>query len=489
MSEQPLSMEQLETKAFEEVVNLLTKLPTPDETAYDIEKNTVRIFNDSEFSTNYHDIDIEESLSDVRHKMYNNLHSQANWILWNLPLGTVMTLTEHNNTLEKGQSVFDLNNSGRCIDLVGTGKTEAVDLGKMGMEDCIKGFFWRKVDLRMGAFELWDYKMQDTKKNEMGARQIIFLGEWAPDTVHALWNWNMTDRVSSARWNSLVDRQTVTLFEHIDGGGSRYENIKGWGKHKEERDFHNLDFGDKVSSFRWHSITPIKEEVKPIIILPDHSRSTIVTGDKSGTNDGAQILPSKVTIMQSKTREVTVETSDTTAGSVSAELKTTTKAGVEGVATMEVEWTLAVQHSWSHTATTNTKTAKTDAISIEEGFNVSPHCTYTARLEVRVGKLENKLYKTTATRWYKQPVVGSTKDGHLYKRDEPVYVNVSGSLHFTTHLDYHEKEIPKSIVNQAIDQGQKVGNGVVDKGQEKAGELKGKGQKMFGKLTDTGIPG
>lgn len=482
MSDQPLSMEQLETKVFGEITNLLTKLPRPDKPADDIESNTVRIFNDSEFSTNYHDIDIDDFLGDVRHKMYNNVHNQANWILWNLPLGTVMTMTEHNTPLEKGQAVFDLNNCGRCIDLVGTGKTEAVDLGKMGMADCIKAFFWRKVDLKMGAFELWDYKMQDTKENEMGARQIIFLGEWAPGTVHPLWNWNMTDKVSSARWNSLIDRQTVTLFEHIDGGGNRYENIKGWGKHKEEKDFHNLDFGDKVSSFKWHSINPVKEKVEPIKITPDQSNTSIEQGVESGTNDSDQVQQGKVTIGKTKTREVTVESTDTTASSVAASLKTTTKAGVEGVSTMEVEWSLAVEHSWSHSGTTANKTTTTDAIIIEQGFNISPHRTYTAKLEVRVGRLENKLYKTTATRWYEQNVAGSTKDGKLYKRIEPVYINVTGSLHFTTHLELHETPIPKSIVNQAIDQGQKVGNNIVDKSQEKAGELKGKGQKLFGDL-------
>lgn len=142
------------------------------------------------------------------------MQDAATWVAFNLPVGVVMTLIDNNTPVESGHLVWELRNCGRCIDLVGTGQTEAVDLTQCNMNDCVSSFFWRKVDLAQGAIELFD------DVNFQGNRSTLFLGEWPMGTAVSLENWWLRGRVSSVRWHMLDDRQTVALFSNTDGTGA-----------------------------------------------------------------------------------------------------------------------------------------------------------------------------------------------------------------------------------------------------------------------------
>jgi hypothetical protein len=61
-----------------------------------------------------------------------------------------MTLMDNVQPVPATGTVADLSGCGPCIDLIGTGKTEAVDLGAVNMNDGISSFFWRTVDLNLG---------------------------------------------------------------------------------------------------------------------------------------------------------------------------------------------------------------------------------------------------------------------------------------------------------------------------------------------------
>jgi hypothetical protein len=484
MSEQTMTMAEAEQKLLAEQVARLTKLPSP-ETPPELEPDTVRFFGDDNFGPNHFSLNIGDYTMDQRHRLYRDGQNKITWVSWNLPLGTVMTMTEFDKTLKASQIVADLADCGRCVDLVGTGKTEVVDLVTLDMNDCFKGFFWREVDLRLGAVEIFDATKEGLKGNKKWARQTIFLSEWAPGVVHGIGSWLMNDKISSARWNSLVDRQTVTLFEHADGSGDQYNNIKGWGTVKEEPDFHRLDHGDKFSSFSWKAINPVKEKIDPIILTPDHSNGFTLTSDQSGNNGGKQVLPVKLTITKANTEEITVETTDTTATSVGATLETTAKAGVEGGASYEVKWALSVEHSWGHTDNKSTKKTETTALSLEQTVNISPERSFEAHLIVRIGKVAEKLYKVKATRWYNQHLTGCVKDGKLYKRDETVILNISGSLHCKVSTEVKEGKLPKSMLDATIDKGQDLANSAVDKGQSVG---KDAGKAAHNLLHKVGIP-
>jgi hypothetical protein len=88
-------------------------------------------------------------------------------------------MTEYTPNLERGQPVADVRHCGKCVDLVGTDKEESVDLEPLHMADCLEGFFFREVDLKIGAFELWDHRKQDMSSQdyELGVHQTIFLSE------------------------------------------------------------------------------------------------------------------------------------------------------------------------------------------------------------------------------------------------------------------------------------------------------------------------
>lgn len=56
-----------------------------------------------------------------------------------LPSGTVVTLTA--NHVASYTNVADLAGVGQVVDLIGTGRTQAVDLVQSGCDDCISSFF------------------------------------------------------------------------------------------------------------------------------------------------------------------------------------------------------------------------------------------------------------------------------------------------------------------------------------------------------------
>jgi hypothetical protein len=131
------------------------------------------------------------------------------------------------------------------VDLVGTGRTETIDLPSGNENDCISFFFWRTVDLNMGAIEFFD------DANFGGNRATVFLSEWDYEQIYSISDWWLQDRLSSIRWKTLTDRQTAVLFDNNDGSGNTYGNIKGWGDLKEIPNLDNIGFNDAVSAFRW----------------------------------------------------------------------------------------------------------------------------------------------------------------------------------------------------------------------------------------------
>ena len=281
-------------------VALLTSLPAPSAPVPQLASGTVSVFVDGDWNSARFDISTSEYESGQRQTM-QNLQDGATWLAFNLPIGVVMTMT--NNVVANDKPVADLSDCGQTVDLVGTGQTQGVDLGAIGMNDMLSAFFWRNVDLDMGAIELfendnfngvrklkcpsqrlWPLKLQRlTPRCCIGA--TIFLSEWSPNTWNSIDSWWLQDAITSIRWHSLNDRQTAALSDNSDGSGNQYDNIKGFGLTKEVANFGDFGVNDVFSAFRWNAVNPVKEIIAPFTINTSSASGSFgVTASHQQTN-------------------------------------------------------------------------------------------------------------------------------------------------------------------------------------------------------------
>jgi hypothetical protein len=355
------------------------------------------------------------------------LHDAASWIAYNLPVGIVMTMTDNTGWVDPKTGCTNLKGAGRVVDLVGTGQTEAVDLTKINMNDCISAFYYRAVNLGMGAVELFE------DANFGGNRTILFLQDWPEGQLTSVDGWYIDDKLSSARWDTLMDSLDVSLFDNVDGSGASYTNIAGWLSSKSIADFSVTGFNDKMSSFKWGALTPMKEVVAPFTIPVSQSLNTAAgdTYTNSGTitNDTSEPQTGSVTLTQANAQSLTVTSSDSyTAGSsISVETDIGEDLLVESVS---VKITVSVSFSYTHTTSTSNTATVTKDLSITQGFTAPAYTETTGTLIAKIGSLPPTTYNTTAQRWYQQPLTGTTLDpsNGWYQRTETLTLTVSGSL-------------------------------------------------------------
>jgi hypothetical protein len=423
-------------------VSLLTKLPAPSAAPPQLGSGSVALFRDDNWNSQRLDLRTGDYVPNQRQTIASYMVDQATYIAFNLPAGTVMTVMDNVQPVQAGKTTADLSGCGRCIDLVGTGKTEAVDLTKVNMNDCISSFFWRQVDLNLGAIEVFD------DVNFAGNRSTIFLSEWNSGTIYSISDWWLQDRISSLRWKTLGDRQTAVLFDNNDGTGDQYNNIKGWGDLKEMASLPDYSFNDRASAFRWDGIVPVKEIIAPFnVVAGAGSSSSGLTSVINGTNGSILAQPVTVTLSNTDAQTVTVSTTDQFVVGVSTTLSMTESEGVKDIASSSATWSVTLSYSYTHSDTKTTSETKTIALSISQTVNAPPTSSYKATLLVNIGQIPPTVYHTTAQRWYNVPMTGAVQDpqnNNWYKRVEPVTVSISGSLASSTTVDMETKPISQA---------------------------------------------
>jgi hypothetical protein len=391
------------------------------------------------FETQRNDLLINDWVPNKRHVVPSSQYDKTSAVLYNLPVGTVMTLLDGGS--QNTTKIADLSDCGTCVDLVGTGKTEGCTVIPLGFNDKISLFFWRTVDLNMGAIELFD------AANFTGRQSTIFLSEWPQGQVHSIQRWQLQDTITSVRWKTLQDRQTAELY---DGGGNdaygKFSNIKGWGSTKEVANLSDFRMNDCVTSFMWDSVDPIKEIIKPFNITASNiTDGSGLTSHVSGNNIGTGELGVKVALTNTTAQTVTLETSDQHVFGVSASVTQTATAGVEGIASASTQWTVGVSYSYQRAETKTTSVTTTVDLAIEQTVNVPPRSSYKATMLVSIGSLPATEYFTTAQRWYVNPVSGSQVDpsnNNWYKRVEDVRLTMSGTLACRTQINLESTPLP-----------------------------------------------
>ena len=229
----------------------LSPLPAPGaEPPFTLNSGTVRVFREADWASNRYELTTDHWPAAIRHDLADHRRDRRTaWIAFNLPVGRVMTLTRHHCDVENGHRVCDLRGVAQVADLIGTGRTEAVDLAQIDMRNAMSSFFWRDVDLKQGAIELYG------EADFNGNRTVLFLSEWKRGTLHNLADWVIEDRLGSIRWNTLPDALYCDLFQHSDGIGKHYPRMSGWNSGpKECPDTSKYSFHDMVSAFRWDAV-------------------------------------------------------------------------------------------------------------------------------------------------------------------------------------------------------------------------------------------
>jgi len=227
----------------------------------------VALIHDANWASDRLEFSTEKWQANIRHNLAGLLTDRkAAWVAFNLPVGRVMTLSRHHRDVEQGGRICDLRDVGQVVDLVGTGHTEAIDLGPIGLRDAISSLFWRDVDLAMGAVELY------CNPAFKGNRTVLFLSEWSRGELHTLSDWAIEDQLGSSRWTTLPDLQYCDLFQHRDGIGKQYPRMAGWRSgRREAADTSKYSLNDMVAAFKWDALVADRRMTSEVFmdILPN----------------------------------------------------------------------------------------------------------------------------------------------------------------------------------------------------------------------------
>jgi hypothetical protein len=415
----------------------LTRLVCPTPPPPSLPSGVVVLFKDDSWSSAALTLTLNNYRSGVRQSIAGtSMQDQATFVSFNLPKGTVVTLMDDFNAVAPGQLATNLANCGRCVDLVGTGQTEGISLIDANMNDCVSAFFWRIVDIDLGAIVIFE------DANYLGNRSAIFLGEWPAFGVNSIAGWYLADRVSSADWSSLSDRQMVSLFDNADGTGIAYSNINGWGQVKNIPNFTAVSFNDVMSSFSWTPLAPMKEIIQPFTmnLTFGSTGSTGLSTTESGTNSAPVAQGITVQFNQQDAQTLTVSSTETITIGV---VLTYTETWKVSVPPAETGGSLSLQLSQSYTnSQTNTASSTTTiSLNLSQTVTVGPACDYVVTWNVQMGQVPETTYETTATRWYDQPVTGGIQDpanNNWWKRVETVTGTIAGGLACSSILNVTE---------------------------------------------------
>jgi hypothetical protein len=339
------------------------------------------------------------------------LDSEATWIVFNLPDGVVCTLFDNPISPPSSSTPFSLAGAGVCVDLIGNGNVQTVDLYNYGANDRMSAGIWRHVDKSAGWFQL--FRDTDNKASFV----TIFLAEWPAATANSLSGWDINSQASSINYPSLTPPQVLVLSANTDGSGQAVTlgaaNPFGTlATTPVTVNFTDRGMNDKIQSFTYNFYVPVMGTIQSAMT---DSNLTLLNGQTvedsiNGQNNSSQPVQIATNVFQNVAYTVTNTTTlqYTSTVAVTAEasftLSLSENLGIGGKLTV----------AYTYMSSTTTTQTFTNTQTFQAGqtitFSAPAESAYSATASISIGTLPPTKVTTTGTFYYTQDLPGSVLD-------------------------------------------------------------------------------
>jgi len=407
---------------------VVTPYPNPNGLAPDvlIPPGTVLLYADANWSSESLALTTGSSISSRQYSFAGTaLENKATWVAFNLPTGAVMTLLATPNSGTAGEP-YNFANCGVCVDLIGNGLVQTVDLASVGANDCLSGYIWRTVNFDDGLFQLFE------NANFTGKRNCFFLGEWS-ESFHSLDKWAISGLASSAYFNAL-SVQSFTLYDNATGTTTSTTApnsvaYAGWLDVSSMANFTAQAFDNKTLGWSWSLLTPLFSTVAPFSVTVENvtqDPSLSVTSTITGSNAGGATILDEVSVTSENQQSMTLSVSDSqTTGSVH-DFKWTVEESAEVGGTGEKSsYDINMSFSQDHSRTEEKQTTVTETITlqVDQQVSVPANCSYSSTLTVYFSAIPRTPFTAPGSFYYDQPVPGSVLDPDMSaSMNKPIYV-------------------------------------------------------------------
>lgn len=408
-----------------------TQLPAGTE----IPENHIVLFKDDKWDSESFTIDLDSAEYPIGTKFgYPDFDDCVTWIAFNLPDGVVCTL--YTDIPDNPGSAADFKDCGVCVDLIGNGTVQTIDLGAYDAFDCLSGGVWRTVQKDQG----WVQLFRDWEDKKCSGQFItLFSTEWPTGGVNSLAGWWLKDKASSVNLPCLTPAQQVTFYQNDDGPGlsGTYGAVNPFGTSASPAEFGlgSKSLSDAVSAFKFEYIPPISvviDSVKVGTVAQVLSGSSF-TDTYHVTNDTDEPITKTFRFEIDKEQEISntatqeYGTSTTITASVSA------SSGVPDVNGVKVELSTSFTFSTSTSSSRTTTNSQTTDLSQEVTFTAQPRAITTAIASLDLGTLPSTPVSTHGRFYYAAHLPGSVKQTEgqfkgLYLLEVPIDVEIAGGV-------------------------------------------------------------
>jgi len=366
------------------------------------------------------------------------LQDEATWIAFNLPDGVVCTLFDNSISPPSSSIPFNLAGAGVCVDLIGNGGVQTVDLYNYGANDRMSAGIWRHVDKSAGWFQLF----RDT--NSEASFVTIFLGEWPEATANSLSGWDINSQASSINYPKLTPPQVLVLSANTDGSGlavmlgatNPFDPMLGTFATPATPatvNFTDRGMNDKIQSFTYNIIAPVMGTIQSVTT---DSNLAMLNGGQTveetinGQNNSTAPVTIATNVFQNQSYSIT---NTTTLAYQTAASLTATLSMTEGVKDID-STTGTITSQYTVTSSTTTTKTITQAQLFQAGqtitFTAPAETVYSATARISFGALPPTTVTTTGTFYYTQNLPGSVLDeaSGLYMLSMPIVVTLDGLI-------------------------------------------------------------
>ena len=358
------------------------------------------------------------------------LNDAATWIAFWLPVGTVCTLFQNVLGNPSPDNPYNFAGAGICVDLIGNGQIQTVNLIAYGANDMLSAGIWREVDVSEGWFQLF------LDSNYSGPFNTLFADEWPTGKPNSLAGWAINGNASSVNYPCLTPPQVLVLTANSDGTGQQVSfgaaNPFGTWATVAQANLGDSGMNDKVQAFALNLYQPQK-----VLIQSVTSNYTIPIGPGqtieetvSGTNTTSATITIDTQIAE--TQSYTVSNETTLAYSMSATVSTTVTVteGVPDVSQASGSITTSFTAETSESTSRSYSSSQTFSLGQEITFTVPAQSKYKATASVSFGTLPSIQVQTTGQFYYQPKLPGALQDPAtgLWVLDNPVVVTLGGAV-------------------------------------------------------------